>query len=197
MMIRPDSCSVREGDPPEDPPQGSGGVADQRQRRRPERDLLNDTWGALERGKRSLPQLKLGSTWKQNNILEIRQTLEDWLNKCTFSIATWRHGAQSYWLHEVVAEARERHKSWLKSSPEARAAIEPEFILGDRNCIPDAMNVVESCLRVELFEAIPKQFADRLCQKRILYSDVDNSVCVSSRWYSQMTSVKCPCRKSF
>ena len=135
------------------------------QRRRPEKDLVNDPWGALERGKRSLPQLKLGSTWKQNNILEIRQTLEDWLSKCTFSIATWRHGAQSYWLQDVVAEAREQHSSWLKSSPEARAASEPEFILGDRNCIPDAMNVVESCLRVELLEAIPKQFAASCVRK--------------------------------
>ena len=153
------------GEPPEEPPHGPGGAADQRQRRRPERDLLNDPWGALERGRRSLPQLKLGSTWRQSNILEMRQTLEDWLNKCTFSIATWRNGAQSYWLHDVVAEARERHNSWLKSSPEARAAIEPEFILGDRNCIPEATNVVESCLRVELFEAIPKQFAD-CCVRR-------------------------------
>ena len=41
-----------------------------------------------------------------------------------------------------------------------RAILEPAYVLGDRKCIPEAQNAVESVLRTELLDAIPKSTAD-------------------------------------
>ena len=41
-----------------------------------------------------------------------------------------------------------------------RAILEPAYILGDRKHIPEAPNAVESVLRTELLDAIPKSIAD-------------------------------------
>ena len=39
-------------------------------------------------------------------------------------------------------------------------AVEPAYILGDRKQIPEAQNAVESVLRTELLDALPKPIAD-------------------------------------
>ena len=44
----------------------------------------------------------------------------------------------------------------LKFTPSQRASLEPAYILGDRKNIPEAQNAVESVLRTELLDAIPK-----------------------------------------
>ena len=49
---------------------------------------------------------------------------------------------------------------WLQSTPDQRASLEPAYIPGDRKLIPDAVNAVESVLRAELRNAIPKNLAD-------------------------------------
>ena len=56
--------------------------------------------------------------------------------------------------------ARARHDRWLQSSPAQRATLEPAYILGDRKHIPEAANAVESALRTELLEVIPKSLAE-------------------------------------
>ena len=86
--------------------------------------------------------------------------LEDWYNMSTFAIATWRGGAQRYWLVQVLDPARARHDPWLQSPPDRRASLEPAYILGDRKRIPDAVNAVESVLRTELLDVIPKIVAE-------------------------------------
>ena len=53
---------------------------------------------------------------------------------------------------------------WLQSTPDQRASLEPAYILGDRKLIPDAVNAVESVLRTELRNAIPKNLADACVQ---------------------------------
>ena len=47
----------------------------------------------------------------------------------------------------------------FKAVPSQRASVEPAYILGDRKHIPEAQNAVESVLRTELLDAIPKSFA--------------------------------------
>ena len=42
---------------------------------------------------KSLPQFILPSTHRTPSILDMRQLLEDWLNKVTFAIVTWRGDA--------------------------------------------------------------------------------------------------------
>ena len=49
---------------------------------------------------------------------------------------------------------------WLQSTPAQRATLEPAKILGDRKHIPDAANAVESVLRTELPDVIPKPLAE-------------------------------------
>ena len=49
---------------------------------------------------------------------------------------------------------------WLQGSPSQRASLEPAYILGDRKNIPEARNAVESVLRTELLDAIPKSHED-------------------------------------
>ena len=56
--------------------------------------------------------------------------------------------------------ARSKHDVWLQSSPSQRAGLEPAYILGDRKHIPEAQNAIESVLRTELLDAIPKSIAD-------------------------------------
>ena len=86
--------------------------------------------------------------------------LEVWYDKSTFAIATWRGDAQRYWLTQVLDLARARHDQWLQSPPAQRATLEPAYILGDRKHIPEAPNAVESVLRTELLEVIPKSLAE-------------------------------------
>ena len=90
----------------------------------------------------------------------MRQLLESWYDRCTFAIATWRGDAQRYWLTEILDRARNRHDQWLQSTPPQRASLEPAYILGDRKNIPEAQNAIESVLRTELLDAIPKSIAD-------------------------------------
>ena len=92
----------------------------------------------------------------QCSILEMRQLLESWYDRCTFAIATWRGDAQRYWLDQILDHARTRHDQWLQSTPSQRASLEPAYILGDRKNIPEAKNAVESVLRTELLDAIPR-----------------------------------------
>ena len=90
----------------------------------------------------------------------MRQLLESWYDRCTFAVATWRGDAQRYWLDQILDNARLRHDQWLQSTPSQRASLEPAYILGDRKNIPEATNAVESVLRTELLDAIPKSIAD-------------------------------------
>ena len=90
----------------------------------------------------------------------MQQMLEDWYNKSTFAMATWRGDAQRYWLVQVLDPARARHDQWLQSAPDRRASLEPTYILGDRKLIPEAANAVESVLRTELLDVVPKPMAE-------------------------------------
>ena len=94
------------------------------------------------------------------SFLDMQQMLEVWCDSSTFAIATWRGDAQRYWLTQVLEPARSRHDQWLPSAPAQRAILEPAYILGDRKDIPEATNAVESVLRTELLEVIPKPLAD-------------------------------------
>ena len=90
----------------------------------------------------------------------MQQMLEDWYNKSTFAIATWRGDAQKYWQDQVLETARARHDKWVQSPRDRRASLESAYILGTRKLIPEAANSVESVLRTELLDAIPKTMAD-------------------------------------
>ena len=90
----------------------------------------------------------------------MQQLLESWYDKSTCAIATWRGDAQRYWLTQVLDCARMRHDTWLQSTPSQRASLEPAYILGDRKHTPEAQNAVETVLRTELLDAIPKSIAD-------------------------------------
>ena len=120
----------------------------------------SDPWSPLDRSRKALPKLMLPSNYKACSILEMRQLLESWYDRCTFAIATWRGDAQRYWLDQILDHARARHDQWLQSPPSQRASLEPAYILGDRKNIPEARNAVESVLRTELLDAIPKSIAD-------------------------------------
>ena len=102
----------------------------------------------------------LPSNYRACSILDMRQLLESWYDKSTFAIATWRGDAQRYWLTQVLDCARNRHDQWLHSTPSQRASLEPAYILGDRKHIPEAQSAVESVLRTELLDVIPKSIAD-------------------------------------
>ena len=119
-----------------------------------------DPWAPLDRSRKSLPKLMLPSNYRSCSILDMRQLLESWYDKSTFAIATWRGDAQRYWLTQVLDCARNRHDQWLQSTPSQRASLEPAYILGDRKHIPEAQNAVESVLRTELLDVIPKSIAD-------------------------------------
>ena len=119
-----------------------------------------DPWAPLDRSRKSLPKLMLPSNYKSCSILDMRQLLESWYDRSTFAIATWRGDAQGYWLTQVLDCARNRHDQWLQSTPSQRASLEPAYILGDRKHIPEAQNAVESVLRTELLDVIPKSIAD-------------------------------------
>ena len=117
-------------------------------------------WTPLDRSRKALPQFKLLSNYKSRRILDTRQMLEDWYNKSTLAIATWRGDAQKYWPDQVLKPARLRHEQWLQSTPDRRASPEPAYILGDHKLTPEAANAVESVLRTELLDAIPKPMAE-------------------------------------
>ena len=53
--------------------------------------------------------IQLPSNYVSCSILDTKQMLEDWFNKSTFAIATWRGDAQRYWLDQVLETARVRH----------------------------------------------------------------------------------------
>ena len=60
-----------------------------------------------------------------------------------------------------LPHGEEMHRDqWLQSTPSQRASLEPAYILGDRKHIPEAQNAVESVLRTELLDVIPKSIAD-------------------------------------
>ena len=100
----------------------------------------------------------------------MRQLLETRYDRCTFAVATWRGDAQRYWLTEILDRARARHDQWLQSSPSQRASLEPAYILGDRKNTPEAQNAVESVLRTELLDAIPKPHCRSLHETWMLHS---------------------------
>ena len=114
----------------------------------------------MDRLRNSPPQFKLPSNYKSCSILDTQQMLKDWFNKSTFAIATWRGDAQRYWLDQVFEPARARHEQRLQSSPDQRASLEPAYTLGNRKLTPEAVNAVESVLRTELLDVIPKPIAD-------------------------------------
>ena len=51
-------------------------------------------------------------------------------------------------------------RHWLQSKPDQRASLEPACLLGDGTLIPEAVSAVESVLRTELLDAMPKSLAD-------------------------------------
>ena len=118
--------------------------------------------GPLDGSRKPLPKLMLPSNYKACSILDMRQLLESWYDRCTFAIATWRGDAQRYslWLTPILDCGRNRHDQWLQSTPSQRASLEPAYILSDRKHIPEAQNAVESVLRTELLDAIPKSIAE-------------------------------------
>ena len=59
----------------------------------------------------------------------------------------------------IIGCARARHDQWLQNTSQ-RATLESTYILGDRKHIPETQNAVESVLRTELLDAIPKSIAD-------------------------------------
>ena len=88
----------------------------------------------------------------------MQQMLEVWYDKSTFAVATWK--GDRYWHTQVLDLARARRDQWLQSTPAQRATLESACILGDRKHIPEAPNAVESVLRTELLEVIPKTLAE-------------------------------------
>eukprot|EP00971_Amphidinium_carterae_P154506 3064256-Amphidinium_carterae.1 len=47
-------------------------------------------------------------------------------------MGTWATGAQ-LWFQTRADRAREEHEHWLSVSPEARAALEKQYMLGRQN----------------------------------------------------------------
>ena len=90
----------------------------------------------------------------------MKQLLEDRLNKSAFAVAMWRGDAKRCWFKQVVETARARHDQWLQSTPDQRAGLEPACILSDCKLIPESANAMESALRAELLDALPKPIAD-------------------------------------
>ena len=137
----------------------------------------SDPWGPLDRSRKALPKLMLPSNYKACSILEMRQLLELWYDRCTFAVATWRGDAQRYWLTEILDRAHARHDQWLQSSPSQRASLESANILGDRKNIPEAQNAVESVLRTELLDAIPKSIAESCMRHGYCTAEAHRVVC--------------------
>ena len=116
--------------------------------------------GALRQIQQSIAKAFIALQLQELQHSRYAAILEAWYDKSTFAIATWRGDAQRYWLTQVLDCARLRHDQWLQSTPSQRASLEPACILGDRKHIPEAQNAVESVLRTELLDAIPKSIAD-------------------------------------
>ena len=119
-----------------------------------------DPWTPLDCSRKSLPAFKLPSNYKTCSILDMQKMLEDWFNKSTFAKAAWRGDAQRYWLDQVLETARARREQCLQSAPDQRASLEPAYTLADHRLTPETVNAVESVLRTELLDAIPKTIAD-------------------------------------
>eukprot|EP00975_Prorocentrum_lima_P055899 11719125-Prorocentrum_lima.AAC.1 len=56
----------------------------------------------------------------------------------------------------IVAHARHKHDEWLEWSPDQRAAVGSSYCYGDQLPFPPRSTVLESHLRIELMESIPK-----------------------------------------
>ena len=65
--------------------------------------------------------------------------------------------------------ARARHDQWLQSAPDERANLEFAYMIGYRKLLPEAVSAVESVLRTELLDAIPKTIADA-CMRHVSYT---------------------------
>ena len=102
--------------------------------------------------------------------------LEVRYDKSTFAIATWRGDAERYWPTQVLDLARARHDQWLQSTPAQRATLEPAYLLGNRKHIPEAQNAVESVLRTELLEVIPKTLAEACMRHGYCTAELINSM---------------------
>ena len=137
----------------------------------------SDPWSPLDRSRKALPKLMLPSNYKACNLLEMRQLLESWYDRCTFAVATWRGDAQRYWLDQILDHARTRHDQWLPSTPSQRASLEPAYISGDRKNIPEAQNAVVSVLRTELLDAIPKSIAEACMRHGYCHNRAYSVVC--------------------
>ena len=102
-----------------------------------------DTFGQVKEfiaAVQASPQLQVTQHPRHAALLQI---LEDWYNKSTFAIATWR-GCSKIVARSGPRTARVRHDQWLQSPPYRRASLEPVYILGDRKLTPEAANAVES-----------------------------------------------------
>ena len=138
------------------------------------------------------------SNYKNCSILDMQQMLEVWYDKSTFAIATWRGDAQRYWLTQVLEPARARHEQWLQSPPAQRATLEPAYALGGRKHILDAANAVESILRTELLDVIPKPlpalWLRRACDMVTVPLSSLSGTSGSNSPFIQ-TSMRSPCRR--
>eukprot|EP00975_Prorocentrum_lima_P055382 11616005-Prorocentrum_lima.AAC.1 len=56
----------------------------------------------------------------------------------------------------IVDEARQKHDKWLLWIADERAKVESSYCYGDRIPFPVSGTVLESHLRIELMEAMPK-----------------------------------------
>ena len=80
---------------------------------------------------------------------------EDWL-----AIVTWRGDAKRYCFEKVVDTARIQRDHWPASTTEERSTLEPAYTLGDQAKIPDISDAVESVLRIEHLEDLPRHMND-------------------------------------
>eukprot|EP00971_Amphidinium_carterae_P263300 5224065-Amphidinium_carterae.1 len=85
----------------------------------------------------------------------VRQLFEDWIAKSVLVMGTWATGAQ-IWFQARTDKACEEHEHWLSVTPEERAALEKQYMLGETIKVPDANDQLESLFRVELLEVIPQ-----------------------------------------
>eukprot|EP00971_Amphidinium_carterae_P311078 6181989-Amphidinium_carterae.2 len=79
-------------------------------------------------------------------------------------------GAQP-WFQARADKAREEHEHWLSVTPEVRAALEKQYMLGETIKVPDADDQLESLLRVELLEVIP-EFMSKFAKRHAIFGSV-------------------------
>eukprot|EP00975_Prorocentrum_lima_P066106 12907300-Prorocentrum_lima.AAC.1 len=56
----------------------------------------------------------------------------------------------------IVTHARQQHAECLGWTPEQQAAVDSSYCYGDQLPLPPSSTVLESHLRIELMEALPK-----------------------------------------